>query len=638
MDALNTRNGSYARPMQTDSGYSSTDPMDTDSSLASSGSSFSQASAGSANSVSTASLIEASDNTPSIGTSSAASSANSSMRGPVEGRAHYQRTLSDSSFSLGADGDDERSVDSTDAQRPPRGTSQRDSGPRLRSRLQTAASSNASVGTATPSDLDSSVELDDASSHGDLDGYDTADSFIASEGSIDWLDEGLNRDSFINTAGGSEERAEQQWGEMSSHLNRAVEMVREIDRDEINQTVNEIMGNMSIDNGLKMRIVNAAHMLKTEITEFLDEVDRANDASDDPTPPDPMELQSIFDSKKQYDNLLVSIPKVSEHQAVGQSGAIRIAPEKIDTRFTDVAGIDEAKEELTDIVDFLRNPEKYHAVGAKQTKGVLLYGPPGNGKTLIARAIAGEAGVPFYSVSASSFVEMYVGVGASRVRELFNEAKKEDQAIIFIDEIDAVGRKRNASTDNTEHEQTLLEILAQMDGFTKDSNVIVIAATNRKDMLDDALIRPGRFDQSVMVSTPNIAGRRKILEQHLGTIQHTLADGQKEHVAQATLGFSGADMANVVERAARLAGKQGKPAADFADFQQACDTVQLGALNKTLTLTEEERRATSYHEAGHTVIAAALADDLSTPLHKVTIIPRSKALGVTMMLPGFKSR
>ena len=300
--------------------------------------------------------------------------------------------------------------------------------------------------------------------------------------------------------------------------------------------------------------------------------------------------------------------------------------------FADVAGVDEAKEELAEVVEFLSNPRKFTRLGGRIPKGVLLVGPPGTGKTLLARAVAGEAGVPFFSTSGSDFVEMFVGVGASRVRDLFAQGKKNAPCLIFIDEIDAVGRQRGAGLGggHDEREQTLNQMLVEMDGFESNEGVILIAATNRPDVLDPALLRPGRFDRQVVVSTPDLRGRERILEVH--TRRTPLAkDVNIPVLAKGTPGFSGADLENLVNEAALQAAKQNKDRLNMADFEYAKDKVLMGKERRSLILSEEEKRITAYHEAGHALTAKLLPG--SDPVHKVSIIPRGRALGVTMQLP-----
>jgi cell division protease FtsH len=301
--------------------------------------------------------------------------------------------------------------------------------------------------------------------------------------------------------------------------------------------------------------------------------------------------------------------------------------------FADVAGVEEAKEELVEVVDFLKDPKKYTALGGKIPKGVLLVGPPGTGKTLLARAVAGEAGVPFFSISGSDFVEMFVGVGASRVRDLFEQGKKHAPCIIFIDEIDAVGRHRGAGLGggHDEREQTLNQLLVEMDGFESNEGVILIAATNRLDVLDQALLRPGRFDRRVMVGRPDVRGRLQILKVH--TRKTPVSPNiDLEVVAKGTPGFTGADLANLVNEAALLAARAGKKVLDLTDFEAAKDKVLMGVERKSMIISEKEKRITAYHEAGHTLVGLNLPH--TDPIHKVSIIPRGGALGVTQTLPS----
>jgi cell division protease FtsH len=316
----------------------------------------------------------------------------------------------------------------------------------------------------------------------------------------------------------------------------------------------------------------------------------------------------------------------------GKSKAKLLASQQKRVTFKDVAGVDEAKDELQEIIEFLREPQKFQKLGGRIPKGVLLMGPPGTGKTLMARAIAGEANVPFFSISGSDFVEMFVGVGASRVRDLFEQGKKNAPCIIFIDEIDAVGRHRGAGLGggHDEREQTLNQLLVEMDGFESNEGVILIAATNRPDVLDPALLRPGRFDRRVVVSRPDVRGREGILQVHTRKIP--LADDVDVSVlARATPGFSGADLANLVNEAALLAARRNQKAVLMADFESAKDKVLMGAERKSLIITEEEKKVTAFHEAGHALLAALLPH--TDPLHKVTIIPRGMALGLTQQLP-----
>jgi cell division protease FtsH len=316
----------------------------------------------------------------------------------------------------------------------------------------------------------------------------------------------------------------------------------------------------------------------------------------------------------------------------GKSRARLLSMQQKKVTFKDVAGVEEAKEELKEIIEFLREAQKFQKLGGRIPKGVLLVGPPGTGKTLLARAVAGEANVPFFSISGSDFVEMFVGVGASRVRDLFEQGKKNAPCIIFIDEIDAVGRHRGAGLGggHDEREQTLNQLLVEMDGFESNEGVILMAATNRPDVLDPALLRPGRFDRRVVVSRPDVRGREEILRVHTRKIP--LADDVDLSVlARGTPGFSGADLANMVNEAALAAARQNRKAVLMYDFELAKDKVLMGVERKSLLLSEDEKKVTAYHEAGHALVAAKLPN--SDPLHKVTIIPRGMALGVTMQLP-----
>ena len=300
--------------------------------------------------------------------------------------------------------------------------------------------------------------------------------------------------------------------------------------------------------------------------------------------------------------------------------------------FEDVAGVDEAKEELKEIVDFLRDPQKFQRLGGRIPKGVLLVGPPGTGKTLLARSIAGEANVPFFTISGSDFVEMFVGVGASRVRDMFEQAKKNAPCIVFIDEIDAVGRHRGAGLGggNDEREQTLNQLLVEMDGFEANEGVILIAATNRPDVLDPALLRPGRFDRHVVVPNPDLAGREKILRVHLRKVP-LAPDVDPRVIARGTPGFSGADLANLVNEAALLAARRGKRVVTMPELEDAKDKVLMGAERRSMAMSDEEKKLTAYHEGGHALVALAVPG--SDPIHKATIIPRGRALGMVMRLP-----
>jgi len=316
----------------------------------------------------------------------------------------------------------------------------------------------------------------------------------------------------------------------------------------------------------------------------------------------------------------------------GKSRAKLLTENQHRITFSDVAGVEEAKQELEEIIAFLKDPKKFTRLGGRIPKGVLLVGAPGTGKTLLARAIAGEAGVPFFSISGSDFVEMFVGVGASRVRDLFVQGKKQAPCIIFIDEIDAVGRHRGAGLGggHDEREQTLNQLLVEMDGFETNEGVILIAATNRPDVLDPALLRPGRFDRRVVVPRPDVRGREEILRVHSRRVP--LADGVDiGQLARGTPGFSGADLENLVNEAALLAARKNKDKVDMQDFELSKDKVLMGAERRSMILSDEERRTTAYHEAGHALVAKLIPD--TDPVHKVTIIPRGMALGVTQQVP-----
>ncbi len=300
--------------------------------------------------------------------------------------------------------------------------------------------------------------------------------------------------------------------------------------------------------------------------------------------------------------------------------------------FDDVAGVEEAKEEVQEIVEFLRDPQKFQRLGGKIPRGALLVGPPGTGKTLLARAIAGEANVPFFSISGSDFVEMFVGVGASRVRDMFEQAKKNAPCIVFIDEIDAVGRHRGAGLGggNDEREQTLNQLLVEMDGFEENEGVIIIAATNRPDVLDPALLRPGRFDRQVVVPNPDVLGRERILKVHMRRVP-LAPDVEAKVIARGTPGFSGADLANLVNEAALLAARKNKKVVSMAEFEDAKDKVMMGPERRSMVMDEDEKRLTAYHEAGHALVGLKVSD--TDPIHKATIIPRGRALGMVMYLP-----
>ncbi|MBU1345777.1 MAG: ATP-dependent zinc metalloprotease FtsH [Alphaproteobacteria bacterium] len=316
----------------------------------------------------------------------------------------------------------------------------------------------------------------------------------------------------------------------------------------------------------------------------------------------------------------------------GKSKAKLLTEHKGRKTFDDVAGVDEAKEELQEVVDFLKDPSKFQRLGGKIPKGALLVGPPGTGKTLLARAVAGEAGVPFFSISGSDFVEMFVGVGASRVRDMFEQSKKNAPCIIFIDEIDAVGRHRGAGLGggNDEREQTLNQLLVEMDGFEANEGIILIAATNRPDVLDPALLRPGRFDRQVVVPNPDVSGRERILRVHMKDVP-LAADVNTKTIARGTPGFSGADLANLVNEAALMAARKDRRMVTQRDFEDAKDKVMMGAERKSMAMNEEEKRLTAYHEGGHAIVAMNVK--MADPVHKATIVPRGQALGMVMQLP-----
>lgn len=316
----------------------------------------------------------------------------------------------------------------------------------------------------------------------------------------------------------------------------------------------------------------------------------------------------------------------------GKSRARRYDEEKLKITFKDVAGADEAKQELEEVVEFLKHPQKYNDLGAKIPKGVLLYGPPGTGKTLLAKAVAGEAGVPFFSISGSDFVEMFVGVGASRVRDLFDQAKKSAPCIVFIDEIDAVGRQRGAGLGggHDEREQTLNQLLVEMDGFSANEGIIMIAATNRPDILDPALLRPGRFDRQIVVDRPDIKGRTEILKVHVNG-KPIGQDVNLDVIAQRTPGFTGADLSNLVNEAALLTARKDKKAINMPEMEEAAERVIMGPERKSRVISDKEKRLTAYHEGGHTIVGMLL--EHTDPVHKVTIIPRGRAGGYTLSLP-----
>jgi len=316
----------------------------------------------------------------------------------------------------------------------------------------------------------------------------------------------------------------------------------------------------------------------------------------------------------------------------GKSKARLLGEDQVRVTFTDVAGVEEAKDDVGELVEFLRDPGKFQKLGGKIPRGVLMVGPPGTGKTLLAKAIAGEAKVPFFTISGSDFVEMFVGVGASRVRDMFEQAKKHSPCIIFIDEIDAVGRHRGAGLGggHDEREQTLNQLLVEMDGFEGNEGVIVIAATNRPDVLDPALLRPGRFDRQVVVPLPDLRGREQILKVHTRKVPAS-DDVRPSIIARGTPGFSGADLANLVNEAALFAARANKKLVTMDDFERAKDKIMMGAERKSMVMSDDEKKLTAYHEAGHAIVGLKVPDH--DPVHKVTIIPRGRALGVTLFLP-----
>ncbi len=440
---------------------------------------------------------------------------------------------------------------------------------------------------------------------------------------------------FLLTSGNASEQTEAHWTSLCQYFQSKLDTLLALDRSAVNDEVQEILDNPNIDLKKKLAVVEAAKALKTSVTFFIqlrDLIEGEGDAnaSNQTLPIDTDQLRALSMIKEQYDTARREALSDSKHKAVGSSGAVRVNPDENKMTFEDVAGADEAIDAVKEVVDFLKRPDAYAAIGAKMPKGVLLDGPPGTGKTLLAKAVAGEAGVPFFYISGSNFVEVYVGTGAQRVRSLFQEARQVTPSIIFIDEIDAVGRNRNNS-DSSEQDQTLNQLLTEMDGFNSDSGTIMIAATNRSDMLDEALTRPGRFDRTVSVPLPSVAGREAILKIHLKNISHTLNDQQVAHLASVTLGFSGAELANLVNEAAISAVRQQKPAADMDDFESMRDQSIMGAEIRTYKMSDQEKINTAYHESGHALVAALRPGN--DPLHKVSIVPRGHALGITATVP-----
>jgi cell division protease FtsH len=390
---------------------------------------------------------------------------------------------------------------------------------------------------------------------------------------------------------------------------------------------------VTLKDGATLRTVPPREFLASNAA-FVNDLVRRSVRVDATSQPDPNELNypAILTGVAFFGLICFTVYRTTAGRIPSMSGRARMAVhgENVVT-FQDVAGVDEAKDEVKEIVDFLREPDRFSSLGGRIPKGVLLIGPPGTGKTLLARSIAGEAGVPFLFASGSDFVEMYAGVGAARVRRLFKEARRHPSCIVFIDELDAVGRSRGGSSlSHEEREQTLNQLLVEMDGFETRKGIVVIAATNRQDILDPALLRPGRFDRQVTVGNPDLKGREAILRVHARKI--TMEPGvDLRSIARGTPGFSGADLANLVNEAALLAARSGRPTVIDSDLQEARDKVLMGVERRSVVLSEMDRVNCAYHEAGHAVIAALLPN--ADPLHKVTIIPRGRAMGVTMQLP-----
>ena len=398
-------------------------------------------------------------------------------------------------------------------------------------------------------------------------------------------------------------------------------------------TFNERSVAITLKDGSQLQTVAPANFLTANPT-FLNDLIRRNVQFEAAPTPDPASLSwsAMATAAAFFALLAFTVYRTTAGRIPSMSGRARVAErgEHIIT-FQDVAGVDEAKDEVKEIVDFLREPGRYSAIGGRIPKGVLLVGPPGTGKTLLARSIAGEAGVPFLFASGSDFVEMYAGVGAARVRRLFRDARRHKSCIVFIDELDAVGRSRGGnSLSHEEREQTLNQLLVEMDGFENHQGIVVIAATNRQDILDPALLRPGRFDRQVTVGNPDLKGREAILRVHARKIQME-TDVDLRSIARGTPGFSGADLANLVNEAALLAGRAARRIVTNEDMHDARDKVLMGVERRSIVLSDLDRVNCAYHEAGHAVVAALLPN--ADPLHKVTIIPRGRAMGVTMQLP-----
>ncbi len=412
------------------------------------------------------------------------------------------------------------------------------------------------------------------------------------------------------------------------------EFLHHVERERVTQvTFQERHLQVTLKDGQVLKTVPPPEFLAANAA-FVTDMVKRNIRVDATALPDPNELNypAIVTGLAFFGLICFTVYRTTAGRIPSMSGRTRVAVRGDNVvTFQDVAGVDEAKDEVKEIVDFLREPERFSSLGGRIPKGVLLVGPPGTGKTLLARSIAGEAGVPFLFASGSDFVEMYAGVGASRVRRLFKEARRHPSCIVFIDELDAVGRSRGGSSlSHEEREQTLNQLLVEMDGFETQRGIVVIAATNRQDILDPALLRPGRFDRHVTVGNPDIKGREAILGVHARKI--TMAPVvDLRSIARGTPGFSGADLANLVNEAALLAGRAGRATVTNSDLQEARDKVMMGVERRSVVLSEMDRANCAYHEAGHAVIAALLPN--ADPLHKVTIIPRGRAMGVTMQLP-----